>query len=334
MFAPRTAARSFPAVLILCCLCLLTSGVNTGISAQQLPAVLDEDTARGIELYKQGDREKAIEVLSKVIKKRKEDVNAWYYLGLALHSKGAIGAARLPFEMVIKLSPDFADAHAKLSLALVLYNDLSGAISAARRALELGDQSAEVHYVIGETHLRQDEPAKALEEAEAALRIKPDLPEALILKSFAQVDLRQYREAVESLERLLTISPNNPDAGAWREQIQGLRLAAQPADQNKPEPKPTVFKPSDTTRKARILSRPEPQYTEAARKAGVQGTVVLRAVFSSDGTLKNMRVKRALGYGLTTKAIQAARLINFEPAAIDGRPVSQYIQIEYNFNLY
>jgi periplasmic protein TonB len=82
------------------------------------------------------------------------------------------------------------------------------------------------------------------------------------------------------------------------------------------------------------LSRPEPQYTEEARKAGVQGTVVLRAIIASDGTVKNVVVKRALPRGLTTAAIRAARKITFEPVTIDGRAVSQYIQIEYNFNLY
>ncbi|MDX6695309.1 MAG: hypothetical protein QOF02_3861, partial [Blastocatellia bacterium] len=39
-------------------------------------------------------------------------------------------------------------------------------------------------------------------------------------------------------------------------------------------------------------------------------------------------------YGLTEKAIAAARQIRFSPAMKDGRAVSQFVQIEYNFNLY
>ena len=334
MFAPRTAARSFTAALVLLCLCLLTGCVNSGISAQQLPPVLDEDTASGIALYKQGEMDKAIEALTKIIKKRNEDVNAWYYLGLAHHSQEEMLEARLPFEAVIKLRPEFADAHAKLSLSLVLYNDLSGAMREARRALELGDQSAEVHYAIGEAHFRQDEPAKALEEAEAALRIKPDLPAALKLKSFALYALKQSDQAAESLERYLTLNPNDADAETWREQVKYWRRSTQTNNQNKPDATQKVFPPRDVTTKARISTRPEPAYSEAARKAGVQGTVVLRAVFASNGTLNNVRVIKPLGYGLTTRAIKAAHEIDFKPATIDGRPVSQYIQIEYNFNLY
>ena len=95
-----------------------------------------------------------------------------------------------------------------------------------------------------------------------------------------------------------------------------------------------IFKPSEVSSKARILSRPEPQYTEDARKNQVSGTVVLRAVFSSSGQVTNIRTVSGLPHGLTERAMAAARQIRFSPATKDGRPVSQYIQIEYNFNLY
>jgi TonB family protein len=86
--------------------------------------------------------------------------------------------------------------------------------------------------------------------------------------------------------------------------------------------------------KARILSRPEPLYTEEARKNQVSGTVVLRAVFSASGQVTDIRVVSGLPHGLTEKAMEAARQIRFTPAMKDGRAVSQYTQIEYNFNLY
>ncbi|HKS28280.1 MAG TPA: energy transducer TonB, partial [Pyrinomonadaceae bacterium] len=95
-----------------------------------------------------------------------------------------------------------------------------------------------------------------------------------------------------------------------------------------------VYTTKDVTSKARILSRPEPQYTEEARRNQVTGTVVLRAVFSAGGSVTNIKAVKGLPDGLTEKAIAAARQIKFVPAQKDGRNVSQYIQIEYNFNLY
>lgn len=95
-----------------------------------------------------------------------------------------------------------------------------------------------------------------------------------------------------------------------------------------------VFSGKDVSSKARVLSKPEPQYTEEARKNQVTGTVVLRAVFTSGGQVTNIRAVSGLPFGLTERAIAAARQIKFSPATKDGRAVSMYIQLEYNFNLY
>lgn len=95
-----------------------------------------------------------------------------------------------------------------------------------------------------------------------------------------------------------------------------------------------VFKPNEVTSKARILSKPSPEYTEEARKNQVTGTVTLQLVFSSSGAVTNIRTINGLPYGLTEKAIAAARRIQFSPAMKDGRAVSQYIRVEYNFNIY
>ena len=90
----------------------------------------------------------------------------------------------------------------------------------------------------------------------------------------------------------------------------------------------------DVSRKAQIISKPEPQYTEEARKNSVTGEVTLRVVFSSSGQVTSIQPMKRLPDGLTEKAIAAARLIRFTPAEKDGRPVSQYATIVYNFNIY
>ena len=95
-----------------------------------------------------------------------------------------------------------------------------------------------------------------------------------------------------------------------------------------------IFKSSEVTSRARVLDKPEPQYTEAARKNQVTGTVVLRAVFSSSGSVTNISTIRGLPDGLTERAIAAAKQIRFVPAQKDGHSVSMWMQLEYNFNLY
>ena len=90
----------------------------------------------------------------------------------------------------------------------------------------------------------------------------------------------------------------------------------------------------EVEQRARLLSKPEPQYTEEARRNQISGTVMLRVVFSSAGEVVQIRALRKLPFGLTEKAIAAARQIKFIPAVKGGRPVSVHMQLEYNFNLY
>lgn len=95
-----------------------------------------------------------------------------------------------------------------------------------------------------------------------------------------------------------------------------------------------VFRGPELTTRARVLSKPEPQYTEEARKKGITGTVILSVVFSREGQVINVRASQSLCCGLTERAMAAAKQIRFLPATRDGHAVSTYMQLEYNFYLY
>ena len=95
-----------------------------------------------------------------------------------------------------------------------------------------------------------------------------------------------------------------------------------------------VFSSKEVSQKVRVLYKPEPGYTEAARQNQIAGTVVLRAVFTSAGTVDQITPIRELPIGLTEKAVAAAKEIKYIPAVKYGHNVSTYIQLEYIFNLY
>ncbi len=84
----------------------------------------------------------------------------------------------------------------------------------------------------------------------------------------------------------------------------------------------------------RVLYDPDPEYSEEARKAKHQGTVVLWIVVRPDGRAHEIRVSRALGMGLDEKAVEAVRKWRFEPALKDGQPVPVQVNVEVNFRLY
>ncbi|MBZ5628650.1 MAG: energy transducer TonB [Acidobacteriia bacterium] len=95
-----------------------------------------------------------------------------------------------------------------------------------------------------------------------------------------------------------------------------------------------VFRVGGGVSAPRALFTPDPEYSEEARKAKYQGTVVLWLVVDPNGHPQNIRVARSLGLGLDQKAMDAVRQWKFEPAMKDGRPVAVQINVEVNFRLY
>jgi protein TonB len=95
-----------------------------------------------------------------------------------------------------------------------------------------------------------------------------------------------------------------------------------------------VFRVGGGISAPRAVYTPDPDYSEEARKAKYQGTVVLWLVVGQDGRPHDIRVARSLGMGLDEKAMQAVRQWKFEPALKDGRPVAVQINVEVNFRLY
>jgi len=82
-----------------------------------------------------------------------------------------------------------------------------------------------------------------------------------------------------------------------------------------------------------LLFKKEPEYSEEARKAKYQGTVVLSIEVDPSGRAVNPRVLRSLGLGLDEKAVEAVRQWKFKPGYKDGKPVTVAATIEVNFRL-
>ncbi len=97
---------------------------------------------------------------------------------------------------------------------------------------------------------------------------------------------------------------------------------------------PDIVNTKESTRKAIVVWKPEPAYTESARMNQRTGTVVLKGTFTSSGQVIITAVIKGLNDGLTERAIEAAKNIKFFPAEKDSKPVSVSLQLEYNFNLY
>jgi TonB family protein len=82
----------------------------------------------------------------------------------------------------------------------------------------------------------------------------------------------------------------------------------------------------------RIIFSPDPEYSQEALDAHVNGIVALSIVVGSDGKPRDIKVTRSLGHGLDEKALEAVREWRFQPASRDGKPVAVLIMVEVQFH--
>ena len=276
----RTTLMSRLVKVLVVCACLLGAGTHPRVRAQPptqtLPPV-SADTARGIELYKQGDIEEAIKLLKQASKQTPRDASAWHFLGLAYQQKGEQKNARKALETAVHL------------------------------------------------RLTQLNPR--------VLRVAPNLfpaPSKEEKDLYRAEQVRRYQAAREAIDAYLQLNPK--DAAFWREQAESLQFYSAQTEQQ--DGAQALYHMAEVTTKAVILSKPLPRYTEEARRSRTGGRVALRLVLGADGTVQHILVVRALPDGLTEMAVAVAKQIAFQPATKDGRPVSQVVNVEYNFSIY
>jgi TonB family protein len=81
------------------------------------------------------------------------------------------------------------------------------------------------------------------------------------------------------------------------------------------------------------MYRPEPAYSEPARRAKLSGSVLLALVIDQTGHAKDIRVLKPLGLGLDEKAVEAVKTWRFKPGTKGDQPVAVAAQIEVTFRL-
>ena len=112
-------------------------------------------------------------------------------------------------------------------------------------------------------------------------------------------------------------------------QAGGFSTAAVTAEAPKPKQAETVASVQPVV----ILAKPNPQYSDEARKLRIEGEVLVQVVFPASGPVQVGRVVKGLGHGLDEAAIRAAEQIRFKPALQDGKPVDFPATVHIVFQL-
>ena len=83
----------------------------------------------------------------------------------------------------------------------------------------------------------------------------------------------------------------------------------------------------------RVLKQTEPDYTDEARRAHIQGTIVIDIAVHKDGTATVVKILEGLGYGLDENAKAAVAQWEFAPATVNGQPTEVRMKAQVNFHL-
>jgi TonB family protein len=81
------------------------------------------------------------------------------------------------------------------------------------------------------------------------------------------------------------------------------------------------------------IYRPDPEFSEQARKARYSGTVWLSVLIDAEGRVRDIHVIRSLGMGLDEKAIEAVTRWKFKPGMKNGHPIAVRATVQMNFTL-
>jgi TonB family protein len=125
---------------------------------------------------------------------------------------------------------------------------------------------------------------------------------------------------------ILALAPNDSWAKEALEAAEHQRPLSASDTKALPDPPPADVHPN-------LLTKVEPEYTDEARRAGVNATIICSLTVAQDGVPQDIRVVRGAGFGLDENAIRAVGWWRFQPATRQGKPVAAKAQVALSFRL-
>ena len=226
-----------------------------------------------------------------------------------------IATARIVVEKAIELDPKNYNAYYVRGMANFWDSKFDEAKADATRAIEIDDTFAAGYVLVSDVYI-----AELSNKLTAGSSIKAEIG---LLNAAADI-LKVGKEKREGKPSDALFDAAYESTIAFYEYISKNTAIISDA-KDLPDPNVTPLK---------FISKPRPGYTDSAREANVQGTVILAVLFGADGEVQNVLVLRKLGSGLDQQAVAAVKKIQFKPMKRDGKPVSVVRTLQYTFSIY
>lgn len=306
---------------------------------------------RGIQLYKEGKNAEAVSILSIAVKQKgfKSDAAMWNYLGLAYVATSEFKKGRKALEKAVKLAPNSSPYHTNLAYAYLLFRLTNKAQTEAAKAIALDPKNATAYYFRGSASLWEQKLDDAQRDADQILAIDAGYPQGYVFSSNILVarlgqklaketeisavreNVGFLRDARDILSKGVEMCKNSPNRKLVEDEFESMDAFYNHFSKEPRAPGQAV-EPGVTP--VKIISKPKAAYTDAARQAGIQGTIRLAILLGANANIQHVLILKRLGYGLDEQALKAARQIKFEPKTKDGKPISTVLTLEYTFSIH
>jgi TonB family protein len=265
------------------------------------------------------------------LRKVAREFNMKRNIAIALLVTGAIIVAA-----PLTLLPDKIEKQYKHASELLWAGELKQALSGFEAVLQRKPNYRSAKVLLGLTFAKlsgqseeKGDRAGAVSQLSEALRLDPEEPywhKALAKLLHAQGN---EEEAAEECAQAARLSPDDSDLG------RGCGFAASPEiGGDNAVPNAQDLAGTEALTQPVPESHPAPAYSEKARAARLQGTVVLWLVVGAHGEVEQAAIDKALGLGLDESALRTVRTWRFKPATLNGAPTPVRLMVEVSFRLF
>ncbi len=137
-------------------------------------------------------------------------------------------------------------------------------------------------------------------------------------------------ERGKTTQTVVSFDSGEPDEGLFRVPDGYTSREVPPAQ----ESAPGILRVGGDVLAPVVLKAPEAEFSDEARRKGVNGGVLVYLVVDEKGMPQDVKVLRGAGMGLDEKAVEAVKRYRFKPAMRDGVPVKVEMNVQINFNIY
>jgi tetratricopeptide (TPR) repeat protein len=288
----------------------------------------------GAQLITEGVFPEAVTVLQKAVTLLPDSAAAHFNLGLAQLKVGDYQGAVTSNQLALKLKPEWSVAYNDLGLAYAGVNKWTEASHAYQEAIRLTPQYAGATYNLGRAYLALGRKDMALPLLETLKKLSGFDLQARLANAIGGVELPLQGVVAAPTPEPPAIIPT-PSPTVKTEDLQPQVVETKTLDKStsvvKEEPDKVapelgcpgpIYRAADVTQVAKITSELPPFYTDDALKNNVEGALVVQAIFCGTGRVSDITVEKSLPSGLTERAIEILKLVQFQPAQLDNKPVS------------